>query len=152
MRILTFHRTGARSSNGACRYVSRPPIAVQRLALTSSGQVRYTLKTPHRDGNGHCAENCLDLMARLAALVPPPKDAPEVVSRGVHDAQQVAGGGPGKIVPELVAQKRVRGLQVGAAVAGLVGAESFGPTRIVREGREGGIQAGLDCERRQGVV
>jgi hypothetical protein len=30
-----------------CRYVSRPPIAVQRLALTSAGQVRYTLKTPY---------------------------------------------------------------------------------------------------------
>ena len=26
-----------------CRYVSRPPVAVERLALTSSGQVRYTL-------------------------------------------------------------------------------------------------------------
>jgi ribosomal protein S27E len=29
-----------------CRYVSRPPLAVERLALTASGQVRYALKTP----------------------------------------------------------------------------------------------------------
>jgi hypothetical protein len=29
-----------------CRYVSRPPVASERLALTASGQVRYTLKTP----------------------------------------------------------------------------------------------------------
>jgi Putative transposase len=32
------------------RYVSRPPVAVDRVALTASGQVRYTLKTPYRDG------------------------------------------------------------------------------------------------------
>jgi hypothetical protein len=33
-----------------CRYVSRPPVASERLPLTASGQVRYTLKTPYRDG------------------------------------------------------------------------------------------------------
>jgi hypothetical protein len=36
-----------------CRYVSRPPVASERLALTASGQVRYTLKTPYRDGTTH---------------------------------------------------------------------------------------------------
>jgi len=56
-----------------CRYVSRPPIAVERLALTSSGQVRYQLKTPYRDGTTHIVLEPLDLMARLAALVPPPR-------------------------------------------------------------------------------
>jgi ribosomal protein S27E len=56
-----------------CRYVSRPPIAVERLALTSSGQVRYALKTPYRDGTTHIVLEPLDLIARLAALVPPPR-------------------------------------------------------------------------------
>jgi hypothetical protein len=28
------------------RYVGRPPVASERLTLTASGQVRYTLKTP----------------------------------------------------------------------------------------------------------
>jgi hypothetical protein len=56
-----------------CRYVSRPPIAVERLALTSSGQVRYQLKTAYRDGTTHIVLDPLDLMARLAALVPPPR-------------------------------------------------------------------------------
>jgi hypothetical protein len=51
--------------------VSRPPIAVERLALTSSGQIRYQLKTPYRDGTTHIVLEPLDLMARLAALVPP---------------------------------------------------------------------------------
>ena len=56
-----------------CRYVSRPPIADVRLALTSSGQVRYPLNTPHRDGKTLIVMEPLDLMARLAALVPPPR-------------------------------------------------------------------------------
>lgn len=56
-----------------CRYVSRPPLAVERLALTASGQVRYTLKTPYRDGTTHIVLDPLDLIARLAALVPVPR-------------------------------------------------------------------------------
>ena len=56
-----------------CRYVSRPPVATERLALTSSGQVRYQLKTPYRDGTTHIVMEPLDLMARLAALIPPPR-------------------------------------------------------------------------------
>jgi Putative transposase len=56
-----------------CRYVSRPPVATERLALTASGHVRYGLKTPYRDGTTHIVLEPLDFMARLAALVPPPK-------------------------------------------------------------------------------
>jgi hypothetical protein len=56
-----------------CRYVSRPPVACERLALTASGDVRYRLKTPYRDGTTHLVLEPLDLMARLAALVPPPR-------------------------------------------------------------------------------
>jgi hypothetical protein len=56
-----------------CRYVSRPPVATERLALSASGQVRYTLKTPYRDGTTHLVLEPLELMARLAALVPPPR-------------------------------------------------------------------------------
>jgi hypothetical protein len=38
------------------------------LALTASGQVRYTLKTPYCDGTTHIVFEPLELMARLAAL------------------------------------------------------------------------------------
>jgi Putative transposase len=48
-------------------------VASERLALTASGQVRYTLKTPYRDGTTHIVLEPLDLMARLAALVPTPR-------------------------------------------------------------------------------
>ena len=33
-----------------CRYIARPPVAAPRLALSSTGKVVYTLKTPYRDG------------------------------------------------------------------------------------------------------
>lgn len=56
-----------------CRYVSRPPVAEERLVLSSSGQVRYQLKTAYRDGTTHIMLEPLELMARLAALVPPPR-------------------------------------------------------------------------------
>lgn len=55
------------------RYVSRPPVAVERLDLTAQGQVRYCLKTPYRDGTTHIVLKPLDFIARLAALVPPPR-------------------------------------------------------------------------------
>ena len=56
-----------------CRYIARPAIATGRLSLTAQGQVRYTLKTPYRDGTTHVVFEPLDFMARLAALVPKPR-------------------------------------------------------------------------------
>jgi hypothetical protein len=56
-----------------CRYVSRPAVSVERLALTAQGAVRYQLKTPYRDGTTHIMLEPLDFLARLAALVPPPR-------------------------------------------------------------------------------
>ncbi len=47
-------------------YVSRPPIATERLALIASGQVRYALKTPCHDGTTNLVLESLGLMARLA--------------------------------------------------------------------------------------
>jgi len=55
------------------RYVSRPPVSVERLDLTAQGQVRYRLKTAYRDGTTHIVLEPLDFIARLAALVPPPR-------------------------------------------------------------------------------
>jgi hypothetical protein len=48
-------------------------VAVERLALTPQGRVRYRLKTPYRDGTTHILLEPLDFLARLAALVPPPR-------------------------------------------------------------------------------
>ena len=55
------------------RYVSRPAIAEDRLALTAQGDVRLQLKTAYRDGTTHLILEPLDFLARLTALVPPPR-------------------------------------------------------------------------------
>jgi hypothetical protein len=56
-----------------CRYIARPAVAVPRLALSSTGKVVYTLKTPYRDGTTQVAFEPVDFIARLAALVPKPR-------------------------------------------------------------------------------
>ena len=43
------------------------------LSHRSQGQVRYRLKTAYRDGTTHIVLEPLDFIARLAALVPPPR-------------------------------------------------------------------------------
>jgi len=55
------------------RYVSRPPVATERLSLTPGGSVRYALKTPYRDGTTHVIFEPEDFIARLVALVPKPR-------------------------------------------------------------------------------
>jgi hypothetical protein len=55
------------------RYVSRPPVATERLSLTQGGNVRCALKTPYRDGTTHVIFEPEDFIARLAALVPKPR-------------------------------------------------------------------------------
>ncbi len=56
-----------------CRYITRPAVSEKRLSLTEHGNVRYTLKTPWRDGTTHVIFESLDFIARLAALVPRPR-------------------------------------------------------------------------------
>ena len=51
----------------------RPEVATERLALTGSGHVRYTLKPPYRDGTTHVIFEPEDFIARLASLVPKPR-------------------------------------------------------------------------------
>jgi hypothetical protein len=46
------------------RYVSRPPVATERLSLTPGGNVRYALKAPYRDGTTQ--------VMLLRASCPPP--------------------------------------------------------------------------------
>ena len=56
-----------------CRYITRPAVSEQRLSLTEHGQVRYTLKTPWRDGTTDVIFEPQDFIARLAALIPKPR-------------------------------------------------------------------------------
>ena len=56
-----------------CRYISRPAISEKCLSLTSTGNIRYQLKTPYSDGTTHVIFEPLDFIAKLASLVPKPK-------------------------------------------------------------------------------
>jgi len=55
------------------RYITRPPISSERLSIADDGRVRYRLKTPFHDGTEVLAFEPLAFIARLAALVPPPR-------------------------------------------------------------------------------
>ena len=54
-----------------CRYGLRPPLALSRLSRTSDGRVLLHLKRPMHDGTREVAFTPLQLIRRLAALVPP---------------------------------------------------------------------------------
>ena len=56
-----------------CRYVARPPLALERLSVTDEGKLRYALKHPYANGTTHFLLESLDFIARLAALVPRPR-------------------------------------------------------------------------------
>jgi len=55
------------------RYAGRPAIATERLSLLPDGRLLYRLKHRWRDGTSHVIFEPLELIARLAALVPPPR-------------------------------------------------------------------------------
>lgn len=56
-----------------CRYLARPPIAQQRLTRRSDGSLRYEMKRVWRDGTSAIVLQPLDLIARLCAMIPPPR-------------------------------------------------------------------------------
>jgi hypothetical protein len=53
-----------------CRDISRPAVSEKRLSLTPTGNIRYQLKTPFRDGTTHVIFQPLDFIARRAAVTP----------------------------------------------------------------------------------
>ncbi len=56
-----------------CRYVARPPLALERLGRDGDGLVVHRLKRPYHDGTTEFLFEPLDFLARLAALVPRPR-------------------------------------------------------------------------------
>jgi len=56
-----------------CKYILRPPLANDRLKILDDGDVRLEFKKPWSDGTTSVEIEPLALIARLAALVPPPK-------------------------------------------------------------------------------
>lgn len=56
-----------------CRYMSRPPLATERLERLSDGRILYRLRHRWRDGTSALVFEPREFMARLAAQVPPPR-------------------------------------------------------------------------------
>lgn len=55
------------------RYGLRPPLSSERLSLLADGRLLYKLKRRWSDGTNHVIYEPMELMERLAALVPPPR-------------------------------------------------------------------------------
>ena len=56
-----------------CRYITRPPLALDRLTTQTSGQVVYELKHPFKNGTTHFVFEPMEFLAKLAALIPRPR-------------------------------------------------------------------------------
>jgi len=65
-----------------CRYLRRPPLAVARLTESTGGQRLCQFRRPWRDGSTALLMDPLELLERLAALVPPPR-RPLLADHGV---------------------------------------------------------------------
>jgi hypothetical protein len=56
-----------------CRYCARPPFSLERLSILPDGRVAYLLRKPRRNGATHLVMTPVQLLARIAAGVPPPR-------------------------------------------------------------------------------
>ena len=56
-----------------CRYLFRPAFAEERLTLLPDGRLEYAFRKARPDGGRGIVVEPLELMERLAALVPPPR-------------------------------------------------------------------------------
>jgi hypothetical protein len=56
-----------------CRYLLRPPLALERLTESSGGQLLYALPHARRDGSTHLLLDPLELIEKLAVLIPAPR-------------------------------------------------------------------------------
>jgi len=65
-----------------CRYMARPAVASGRVTRLPDGNVAYRVKSPRSAGATHRVMTPMELMARLSALVPPPR-SPLVRYHGV---------------------------------------------------------------------
>jgi hypothetical protein len=87
-----------------CRYITRPPLAQDRLERLDDGRVRYTLKQRWSDGTVAIVLQPLDLLSRLCALVPPPRfhllRLHGVLARHSSLRNEIV---PSKIAPKVVA-------------------------------------------------
>ena len=74
-----------------CRYITRQALAEGRLSLTLQGRVRYTLKTPYRDGTTHMRLRAAGLPGAAGRAGAETAGASDPVPRRLRAPQPVAG-------------------------------------------------------------
>ena len=55
------------------RYISRPPLAQDRLTIAGDGRIVYRFRKPWRNGKRAVVMEPMTFLSRLAALIPPPR-------------------------------------------------------------------------------
>jgi hypothetical protein len=56
-----------------CRYLLRPPLARERLTESAHGPLLFELAQPRADGTTHLLLEPLELIEKIALLIPPPR-------------------------------------------------------------------------------
>ncbi|MBK6531357.1 MAG: transposase [Deltaproteobacteria bacterium] len=74
-----------------CRYMARPAVASGRVTRLPDGNVAYRVKSPRSAGATHRVMTPMEFIARLSALVPPPR-SPLVRHHGVLAPISAPGG------------------------------------------------------------
>ncbi len=79
-----------------CRYITRPPLSSQRLALTAQGKVVHELRAPFKDGTTHFVFDPLVFIERLAASRARPRRSqwPRSVPSGLSEMTSSTTDGP----------------------------------------------------------
>jgi hypothetical protein len=71
--LVRFHGLFAPNARERSLVTPAPALAAGRLTTTPTGDLRYKMKTPWRDGTTHVQFHPLDFISRLASLVPKPR-------------------------------------------------------------------------------
>jgi len=100
-----------------CRYVARPPIAIDRLEALPDGRLAYRLKTRWRDGTTHVLMERHELLERLAPLIPPPR-AHQV---RYHGLLAPCASGRDRVVPKPVVSSEAEPVGPAAVAGGIAG-------------------------------
>lgn len=88
------------------RYVARPSIALERMEFNHDGNIVYRLKKTFIDGTTHVLFSPMELMEKLAALIPRPK---------IHLVRYHGVLAPhAKVRSEVVGQMKVEGVSIEA--------------------------------------
>ena len=70
---VVIHKGDREGLERLCRYGARPALSLERLSILPDGRVAYALRKPRKNGATHLVLSPVQFLARIAALVPPPR-------------------------------------------------------------------------------